>query len=105
MAARFVYIAAANEAEAKAIANHLIHHHLAACVAILPGIQTVYRWKGAVCEGREVALFAKATENQVPALIEAVKSLHSYECPCIVSLPIDAGFPPYLKWIAEQELK
>lgn len=102
--ARFVYITAANNDEARRISAHLIESSLAACVATLPGITSHYRWEGKVQESREVALFAKTTQNRVPALIEAVKNLHSYECPCIVSLPIDDGFPPFLKWIADQQV-
>lgn len=100
--ARFVYITAASEDEAAAIADHLIDQRLAACVGILPGLQTRYRWEGKVCHGQEVALFAKTTEKLVTALTEAVKKLHSYDCPCIVSLPIEGGFSPYLKWIEDQ---
>ncbi len=102
--ARFVYITSANEDEAAAIADHLIESRLAACVGMLAGLQTRYRWEGRVCHGQEVAIFVKTTQSQIEALTEAVRNMHSYDCPCIVSLPITDGFPPFLKWIADQQL-
>ncbi len=102
MTARFVYITAPSIDDARAIADHLIEHRLAACVGMLPGLETRYRWEGKVCTGQEVAIFVKTTEKLVPALTDAVKNLHAYDCPCIVSLAVDGGFAPFLKWIEDQ---
>ncbi len=99
MAANFIYMTAGNKAEAQKIAKALVEHRLAACVNILENMQSVYRWEQEIQEDTEVVLIAKTTENLVSELIEKVKSLHSYECPCIVSLPISDGHAPFLDWI------
>ncbi|MCB1530141.1 MAG: divalent-cation tolerance protein CutA [Rhodospirillales bacterium] len=99
----FVYITAGSREEAQKIAEHLIEARLAACVNVLPEMSSVYRWEGKVCREREVALIAKTTENKLEDLTAAVKSIHSYDVPCIVALPIEGGYAPFLNWI-EQEL-
>lgn len=103
--ARFVYITAPDMQTAETIGAYLVENHLAACANILPGMQSIYRWQGKVERGQEVVLIAKTTQNRVEEVIGAVKSLHPYECPCIVSLPVEGGFPPYLKWIEDQSVK
>lgn len=102
MAAKFIYMTAGNKAEAQKIAKSLVEHRLAACVNILENMQSVYRWENDIQEDTEVVLIAKTTERLVSELIEKVKSLHSYECPCIVSLPIIDGHAPFLKWIHDE---
>ena len=102
MAANFIYMTAGNKAEAQKIAKSLVEHRLAACVNILENMQSVYRWENDIQEDTEVVLIAKTTERLVSELIEKVKSLHSYECPCIVSLPILDGYAPFLKWIHDE---
>ena len=105
MAANFIYMTAGNKAEAQKIAKSLVEHRLAACVNILENMQSVYRWENDIQEDTEVVLIAKTTEGLVSELIEKVKSLHSYDCPCIVSLPILEGYPPFLNWIKEEVKK
>ena len=102
MAANFIYMTAGNKAEAHKIAKALVEHRLAACVNILENMQSIYRWEKEIQQDTEVVLIAKTTESLVSELIEKVKSLHSYDCPCIVSLPILDGYPPFLKWIYEE---
>lgn len=97
----WVYMTAATRAEARRIAKKLVDERLAACVNILGPMESVYSWKGKVCAGREVALVAKTAVSRKTALIRAVRTLHSYECPCIVCLPIDGGNPDFLRWIRE----
>ncbi len=101
MPINFVYMTAGSDDEAKTIAGALVASKLAACVNILDGMRSVYVWEGAVQEDTEWVLIAKTTEAQVPALIEKVKEVHSYDCPCIVSLPVADGNPAFLDWIAE----
>ena len=72
---------------------------LAACVNILDNMQSIYRWEEKIQEDSEVVLIAKTTESLVSQLIDKVKSMHSYDCPCIVSLPVQDGYPPFLDWI------
>jgi periplasmic divalent cation tolerance protein len=90
---------AASKAEARNIGKALVVSRLAACVNILDNMQSIYRWEEKIQEDSEVVLIAKTTEARVPRLIDKVKSLHSYDCPCIVSLPVIDGYPPFLDWI------
>lgn len=97
----WVYMTAANAVEARTIARALVRERLAACVNILGPIQSIYRWKGAIEKGREVAFCAKTTRARFTALCKRVCALHSYEVPCIVAVPLAAGHPPFLGWIAD----
>lgn len=100
MDVRFVYMTMSGPAEARSIGRELVESRLAACVNILPGMQSIYRWEGKVEEATEVVMIAKTTAAMVPALTDRVTSLHSYECPCVVSLRVEEGYQPYLDWIA-----
>ena len=102
METRFVYITAANMQEAKKIGRILVKKRLAACVNLIDAMQSMYWWEGTVQESRETVLIAKTTKQLVSALTAVVKENHSYECPCIVSLPIVAGNPAFLKWIFDE---
>jgi periplasmic divalent cation tolerance protein len=97
-----VYIVAADLAEADRIAEALIVERLAACVNILGGIRSVYRWQGAVERGDEIAMIAKTMENLFEPLAARVRALHSYDTPAIVAWPIIAGDAAYLDWIAAE---
>jgi periplasmic divalent cation tolerance protein len=99
MTVHFIYMTAASKAEARKIGKALVESRLAACVNILDNMQSIYRWEEKIQEDSEVVLIAKTTETLVPRLIDKVKSLHSYDCPCIVSLPVIDGYPPFLDWI------
>ena len=99
MPVNFIYMTAASKAEARNIGKALVESRLAACVNILDNMQSIYRWEEEIQEDSEVVLIAKTTEKLVPRLIDKVKSLHSYDCPCIVSLPVIDGYPPFLDWI------
>ncbi len=95
-----VYVTAATGAEARRIARALVEERLAACVNIMGPIGSLYRWKGAIAESREVAFWAKTTRARFAALRARVCALHSYDVPCVVALPIAAGHRPFLAWIA-----
>jgi len=98
--ARFVYMTASGTAEARTIGRALVEERLAACVNILPGMASLYWWEGAVREDEETVFIAKTREHLVDALTERVGELHSYDCPCVVALPIVGGNPAYLAWLA-----
>ena len=102
MNASLVYVTAADEDEAGRIGRELVESRLAACVNIIGGMKSMYWWDGAVHDDNEAVLIAKTTEALVPELIEKIKELHSYDCPCIVSLPIVDGNPDFLKWIEDE---
>jgi periplasmic divalent cation tolerance protein len=102
MKTNIIYITAGSMDEAKVIGRELVSTRLAACVNIIDGITSLYWWEGEIQEDREVTIIAKTKESLVLELIERVKSIHSYDCPCIVSLPIEDGNKPFLDWIKEE---
>jgi periplasmic divalent cation tolerance protein len=99
MPACFVYITAPDKAAALTIGRALVDARLAACANVFDGMTSVYRWQGRVQEDGEAVLIAKTREDLVPALTEKVRALHSYECPCVVALPVVGGSQPFLDWI------
>ncbi len=96
-----IYITTKDRDEAAKIGKLLIDQELVACVNIVHGMQSIYRWEGAVIEDEEVILFAKTKQVLVNSVIRTVKENHSYECPCIVSWTVSNGNPDYLRWIGE----
>ena len=100
--ARLIYITTDGTAEARMIGHALVEARLAACANILDPMTSVYWWDGKVQEGQETVLIAKTTAGQVDALTERVRDLHSYDCPCIVSVPIDGGNPAFLEWVTAE---
>jgi periplasmic divalent cation tolerance protein len=98
---RFVYMTASGPEEAQKIGRELVTTGLAACVNILPRMNSIYVWEGKLEEASEVVMIAKTTAERIPELIDRVKALHSYSCPCIVSLAVEGGYPPFLEWVSE----
>ena len=94
-----VYVTTKDEAEAKRIARAAVDERLAACANVLGRIDSVYRWQGRVCEENEVVVILKTSERCKTELIHRIKELHSYECPCVVCLPIIDGHRDFLSWI------
>ena len=85
--------------QARAIAAELVERRLAACVNLLPGVESIYRWEGKVERAGEVLAVIKTT--RYPELEAAVKELHPYEVPEILALPVAAGLAGYLEWLGE----
>lgn len=97
-----VYVTTKDQTEAKKIATALLDKKLIACANITAESLSLYEWKGAREETTEAMMFMKTTREKVPDVIEEVKKLHSYDCPCVVSIPIEAGNREYLEWLTAQ---
>lgn len=82
------------------IAHTLVEERLAACVNVVPGIRSIYRWQGAIADEQEVLLVIKTHAERVAPLAERLRALHPYEVPELLSLEVDAGLAPYLQWVA-----
>ena len=94
-----VFLTASDQDEATRLADALVEGRLAACVQVLPQMQSVYQWKGKVERQNEVLLIAKTTAANFAELETKVRQLHSYETPEIVAVPIVAGSDDYLEWL------
>jgi periplasmic divalent cation tolerance protein len=87
--------------DAAAFARQLVEERLAACVNVLPPMQSIYRWQGSIHEDAERQLLMKTTADRVDALRERIKALHPYDVPELLVLPVIAGSPEYLEWVEE----
>lgn len=97
-----VYVTVPNEEEASLISKTLLDEKLAACVNIFSNSKSYFRWKGKIEVNSEVSVFIKTKESLVNSVSKKIIELHSYECPCIISLPITGGNPQFLAWIADE---
>lgn len=104
---RLIYITTKDKDEARNIGRKLVEEKLAACVNIVDGMESIYRWEGEIVEEQEAILIAKTPYHNVHDLTDRVKELHSYDCPCIISLQFaeQEGNEEYQKWILENSRK
>jgi periplasmic divalent cation tolerance protein len=86
---------------AQRISNQLITEKFATCANILPPVESIYRWKEKVETGNETLVFFKLSEGRQSAFQEKLRSLHPYELPEIIFVPISTGLPEYLRWVAD----
>jgi periplasmic divalent cation tolerance protein len=86
---------------ARQISNQLITEKFAACANILPRVKSIYRWKDKIETADEVIVFFKTTQGRQAKFQEKLRSLHPYEVPEIVFVPVLSGLPSYLSWVAE----
>src|SRR5437588_2650075 len=98
---RIVFTTAGSKEEAEKIAHAMVERKLAACVNIVPQVESVYRWKGKVEVSEEWLLIMKTTAQRFDAVREAIKELHSYELPECVAIAVEGGSEEYLKWIGD----
>jgi periplasmic divalent cation tolerance protein len=97
-----VLVTCGSRGEAQRIAREIVSQRLAACANLLEiPVQSVYRWKGKIEKAREFLLLIKTSTRRLPALQAEVERLHSYDVPEFIALPIVAGSPKYLRWLAE----
>ena len=90
-----------NEEQAYTIAREIVARRQAACVNILPGMRSIYRWKGKIRKDGELLLLIKTLEEEYEGVAATIRELHSYELPEILSFPVGQGDPGFLSWIAE----
>jgi periplasmic divalent cation tolerance protein len=86
---------------ARRISNQLVTEKVAACANILPSVESIYRWKEKIETANETLVFFKLSEDRQAAFQEKLRSLHPYEVPEIVFVPVASGLPDYLRWVAE----
>ena len=98
----FAYVAAGSVEEAQRLARTVVSERLAACANMIPGMRSVYWWQGEMGEAEETIVVFKTRSDRFDALAARVEALHSYDCPCVVALPVTAGLPAYLGWIASE---
>ncbi len=96
-----VLTTAGSEAEARKIAEALVERKLAACVNIVPGVHSVYRWEGKVEGAEEYLLLIKTSKSREEQVGSAIRELHSYELPECIAIPIESGSEEYLKWLGD----
>ena len=91
-----------DRASAEKLAGTLVEQSLAACVNILAPCRSVYRWKGVLQHDDEHPVMVKTTRERYPALEAAIRAAHPYELPEIIAVPVTAGLPAYLQWVADE---
>lgn len=96
-----IFCACPDNKTARTIANKLIESRLAACVNIIPGIESIYTWKNKVETSQEHLLLIKTTKDAYEKLEATIKKNHPYECPEVIALPIQQGIKEYLHWLNE----
>jgi periplasmic divalent cation tolerance protein len=98
---RIVLTTCGSEDEAQRIANYLVENQLAACVNLIPQVNSIYRWQGKVESAWEWLLLVKTTAQKFPQVRDAIRGLHSYEVPECVAISIEDGSASYLQWIED----
>jgi periplasmic divalent cation tolerance protein len=97
-----VLVTVGNQKEAVRIGEGMVNARLAACANIITGIQSIYHWRGKVVKAKEVLLILKSTRPRYRALERAIKTLHTYETPEIIALPVKDGFEQYIGWVCDE---
>ncbi len=94
-----VWVTCASREEGQRLAQLLVERRLAACVNLIDGVESLFRWRGAIDKAKEILLIAKSRAALLPELTAAIKENHSYETPEIIALPIVGGDADYLNWL------
>jgi periplasmic divalent cation tolerance protein len=97
-----IYVTAPDRETALDLARGLLERRLIACANVFDGVTSLYWWQGQLEETPEAVMIAKTTSDKAPEVIDAIRDVHPYDCPCIVALPITAGNPDFLNWIAAE---
>lgn len=99
--ALIVLTTVAKKSDAARIAKTLVEERLAACVSTLPAAESRYVWKNKLCLEKEIILLIKTLDAAYERLEKRLKTLHPYECPEMIALPVKRGYAPYLQWLSE----
>jgi len=97
-----LYLTVADREKGRALARRIVEARLAACAHLFPAGESFYWWQNELTESAEAVIVAKTRGDLVGIAIETIASWHEYEVPCILSLPIEAGHQPFLKWISQE---
>jgi len=97
--ARIVLTTAGSVEEARRLGRTLVEEHLAACATLVPAVESIYRWQGAIETSIEILLLLKTTADQIAVLQTRLLELHSYETPEVLVLPVESGSSAYLDWL------
>lgn len=101
---KLLYATFASKDEAVLISHKLLSEKLIACANVIDSSTSVYNWNGETKEQSEVILFAKTSDDVAEKAVSRIKELHSYDVPCVLVLPIDGGFSPFMEWVKEQTI-
>lgn len=96
-----VLVTVSSEGEATSLSRILVKNGIAACVNIIPGVRSIFKWDGRIAEEQEFLLLAKTVRQAFDSLVSMVKANHSYAVPEIIALPIQLGSEEYLTWIRD----
>ena len=99
---RLLYVTVPDDAVGRTLARRMVEERLAACVHLLPAGESFFHWDDELVEEAERVLIAKTRADLAEYAIERIASWHSYEVPCVLALPIEAGHGPFLKWISAE---
>ncbi|HPG94010.1 MAG TPA: divalent-cation tolerance protein CutA [Dokdonella sp.] len=102
MSLLIVHCSCAADGSADRIARALVEEHLAACVSLLPGVRSTFRWQGKMHTDDEVLMLVKTTRERYPALASRLLELHPYELPEIIAVDVSAAHPPYAAWVEHE---
>jgi periplasmic divalent cation tolerance protein len=102
MEIRVVLVTAPNADVGTTLARDLVTAGLAACANIIPGVRSIYRWQGELCDDQEVLIVIKTQADRIADLVERVNQLHPYDLPEVLALPTAGGSEPYLAWVRDE---
>ncbi len=101
---KLLLITVGSETEARDLALLLVNSGLAACVNLIPGIQSIYQWQGSLCEDKEFLLLVKSEASQIQPIADLLSEHHSYICPELISIPVGEGSQAYLDWLLSHSM-
>lgn len=96
-----VFVTCPSQEVGEQVGRTLVEERLAACVNVIPGVKSIYRWEGKICRDPEVLLVINTRRLRLPTLIRRVTALHPYSVPEVVALPLVGGLAPYLSWVRD----